>query len=147
MFLRLHQLPTTSAVRRCGLATTQFDIMLQAYASHIYLMWGWGPVPDLAVKTIGNCFSNWKTHFHISKFLTGISPNIGNSRSRTVLLKHLNISQEILSYLQNKFDLMISKLKAHTIWPIKDFSKWRGLSVFIITFLLYHWNLLIHFSW
>ncbi len=28
--------------------------------------------PRSAMKTIGNCFSNWKTHFHNSKFLTGI---------------------------------------------------------------------------
>ncbi len=50
MFLRLHQLTTTSAVRRCGSTSTHFDIMLQAYASHIYLMRGWGPVPDLAAR-------------------------------------------------------------------------------------------------
>ncbi len=33
---------------------------------------GAGYGPRSAMKTIGNCFSNWKTHFHNSKFLTGI---------------------------------------------------------------------------
>jgi hypothetical protein len=39
-----------------------------------YIWWGSGAGsgPRSAVKTIGNCFSNWKTHFHISKFLTRI---------------------------------------------------------------------------
>ncbi len=73
MFLCLHQLPTTTAVRRCGLATTHFDIMLQAYASHTSDEGvGAGSGPRSAMKTIGNRFSHWKKHFHISKFLTGI---------------------------------------------------------------------------
>jgi hypothetical protein len=50
LYASLLQLPTTSAVRRCGPTSTHFDIMLQAFASHIYLMRGWGPVPDLAAR-------------------------------------------------------------------------------------------------
>jgi hypothetical protein len=33
---------------------------------------GAGSGPRSAMKTIVNCFSNWKTHFHDSKFFTGI---------------------------------------------------------------------------
>jgi hypothetical protein len=42
--------PTTNNIRSPTLWFDHhpFDIMLQAYASHIYLMRGWGPVPDLA---------------------------------------------------------------------------------------------------
>ncbi len=45
--------PTTNNIRSptlCDSTSVQFDIMLQAYASHIYLMRGWGSVPDLAAR-------------------------------------------------------------------------------------------------